>query len=370
MDYPTLAVELELSKLIQSDVFAEQICHLNEVKHNRMADKDNRSDAQAKFDADVSNPKYVMEWVIGAASNRNSQAAELPIISKKLRDDPENGFRRSGLWTTMKVLLQLGLTVASDSASQGKYTYKLIMLKFTSKMCGFLSEYSDANMNPNTFDTAVGMLAKIARRVDKLVNFPDVPKSIIDQSAEVTGEAIECISKIRRLLDTHHKKMMSRENIICKLTTLKGLKFDEHIVHEVSNLERYLAARKTVHPPKSEKVEENCEEGEPENFNPNTAPDVEKFKQLNTDNERLRFLNDIENWVLSCLDRSLSPGSTYFRSLATQYFAIAIQIYKQDPIGYSRMVLTMLKIIQVSSQFVQFHVLETNYDEIFLLKDT
>lgn len=99
MDYPTRAIVVEMSDLITSDAFAEQICHLHEVKCNRE-------------NADVSRPKDMSQWLIGAVSNRNSQVAiDFPIVSKKMRDDPGTGFRRSGLWIAMKVFLQLGLTI-------------------------------------------------------------------------------------------------------------------------------------------------------------------------------------------------------------------------------------------------------------------
>lgn len=137
---------MELSDLIRSEVFAKQICHLNEIKQTK-------GDSPTKNDADLSNPKYVTQWIIGAASDRNSRTTDFPIISKKMRDDPGHGFRRSGLWITMKVLLQLGLINALNSASHGKYMYKLVILKFMSKMCNYLGDYSEAGLSVDTFDT-------------------------------------------------------------------------------------------------------------------------------------------------------------------------------------------------------------------------
>lgn len=194
--------------MIRSEIFAEQLCHLSEIKQ-RISEKDGNVDGQATVVGNVSNPNFVTQWLIGAASNRSSRTSEFPIISKKMRDEPGYGFRRSGQWITMKVLLQLGLTIALDSASIGKYIYKLIMLKFMGKMCNFLCDYSDASMHNDTLDTAVEMLAKIARRIDKLtaINNVEHTQSIIDLTTEIKGEAVECISKVRRILDSNHKSM-------------------------------------------------------------------------------------------------------------------------------------------------------------------
>lgn len=318
-----------------------------------MTEKDNSGDDAPSRSgvADVPNTKYVTHWVIGAASNRSSREANFPVISKKMRDDPTHGYRRSGLWTTIKVLLQLGLTVALNSPSNGKYLYKLIILKFMSTMGSDLGEYSDATMNVDTFDTVVEILAKIARRVDKLTKLCfNPPPSIIELAVDQKDKSIECISKIRHILDAHHSKMLRLENTSTQLSTVGQLKFDEHIDHNLSELTKYLDEIKSFHVQKSEKIEEDNIVQEHVFFDPSIAPDIGTMKSLTTDNELMRFLNDVEDWVLSRLDETrMAPNLEYLRALAKRYSATAHNFYKNDPIGYSRMVLTMLKIIQVSN---------------------
>lgn len=289
-----------------------------------------------------------------------------------MRDEPTHGFRRSGLWITMKVLLQLGLTIAFNSASQGKYIYKLIMLKFMSAMCGHFSEYSETLLTCDTIDRVVEILAKTARRVDKLTDIPDdcVDKSAINNLAiDVKDETIECIEKIRKMLDLDHKKMQGSVKQSTNLSTVGQLKFEEHINHNVLELNEYVKERKIFHEPKTEKCEEDDTSSgqEFEFFDPNAAPDIQKIKSLDIENEWLQFLNDVENWVLSCLDES-EVQLEYLRSLATRYSDKAHHFYKNDPIGYSRMVLTMLKIIQVS--YFARHLISgrvSNDDKLFRL---
>lgn len=167
--------------------------------------------------------------------SENTSATKFPVISKTISNEPELGFYRSGLWTTMKVLLQLGLTNALDSPTNGKRIYKLVMIKFMSKMCASLTTFSITRMTNYTYETAVNMLAKVAWRVDKLATCDGTTvntQSIIDVSAAVRAEAIKCVSNVRHFLDQFHKKMQSEED------PTKRLQFD--VSHDASSLSRYL----------------------------------------------------------------------------------------------------------------------------------
>lgn len=86
-------------------------------------------------------------------------------------------------------------------------------------------------------------------------------------------------------------------------------------------------------------------------FNPTVKPDVREFTKFRNNDETLQLLNYVENWVLKHLDEreTKHPKAKYFRELANKYLAKAQNFYKNDPLGYSKMVLTMLKIIQVRS---------------------
>lgn len=357
VDYPTRAIDVEMSKLIKSKDFAEQISHLHEMNRNRIIEG-GKGEAPFQIDIDASTAKYVSQWLIGAASNRESKVStKFPSISKKMRDEPGQGFRRSGLWVTIKVFLQLSLTIALG-ATNGKYMYKLVMLRFMSTMCECFSEYSERNLN---IDTAVEVIAKTARRIEKLANFPDASvytQSMLDLTAEVKAEAIECIAMVRDILQKTHKKMLSRETKETKLNTTGQLKFDEHIFHKLSlNFDNYLKRRNNAIC-RIVLKEEKCEQDvkikfEFEIFNAANVPDVQQMAKLSNDRETLRFLCDVENWVLIYLDDSQKKSDVkYLRDLATEYLAKALHFYKNDPVAYSTMVLTILKIIQVSKCIV------------------
>lgn len=344
VDYPTRAVTIKMSDLIKSEAFAEQIGHFHETKREK-------GDARPQVDANESMRKYVSQWLIGAASDRNSEApADFPTISKKMRDEPSEVFCRSGFWIAVKVFLQLGLTIELGE-TDGKLIYKLIILRFMSTMCSYVTDASQHNLD---VDNAVEMLAKIGRRIEKLANFRDAKQPVLELAAELKVETMDRMKKLRLCLEQHFARHVIKG---IKLSTQKKLKFAEHIEHVLPlEFTNYLEQRMNLNYREVVKVEKS----EPEEemiaiayFDPNAAPDYRQLKSLNNESDTLRCLSDIENWVLRrrnemSRDVVCDEPPTYLRDLATEYFAKAQNFYQKDPIGYSKMVLTILKIIQVS----------------------
>lgn len=316
-----------------SNAFAEQICHLHTVKYN--SDK-----------ADPSSSKYVSQWLIGAVSNCDSRVADdFPIISKKMRDEPTQFFRRDGLWIAMKVFLQLSLTITLGE-ERGKYIYKLIMLKYMANICSDLSKYAD--WRPNSIDRAVEMIAKVARRVEKLTEMPDY----VLLANDVKQEALDCISMVRKHVQKQHEEVCSesysKENK--KMSRLAKLRSD--MDHKLSpELIGYLESRKNANYRIPLKVKKATEDEEID-FDPTTPPDIGKIAKLEldgNDHETLRLLCEAENWVLTYLDETQDTCDVqYLRDLTNEYLPKARHFYRDEPVGYSRMVLTILKIIQVS----------------------
>lgn len=266
-----------------------------------------------------------------------------------MRDEPALGFRRSGLWIAMKVFLQLGLTIKLGE-KHGKHIYKLIMLRFMNTMFSYLNEYSESNLS---IDTANEMLGKIARRIDKLMNFTDtgsLTQSVLDLTAQLRAEAVKSISEIRHILEKHHKKMQHMEATECRLSTQKQLNFKEHVIHKISpEFKEYLDQLKNVNGPMYVDSATTTAKSAEMVFNPQAKPRLKEFNDLSDPDKTLQFLNYVENWVLTHLsetDTQLS-SSYYFRELAIKYLGKAQHFYDCDPLGYSRMVLTMLKIIKV-----------------------
>lgn len=340
MDYPTRAINVRMSDLIRSNVFAEQICNFVELNRDK-------NDAKTLMDADTTMQKYLSQWLVGAASDRDSNVANnFPMISKKMRDEPGQGFRRSGLWIAIKVFLQLGLTIELG-ATNGKLLYKIIMLRFMNTMCSYLCDVSELNLN---VDTAVQMLGKTARRMEKLINCCAVEPFIIKLVDTLKTETTDRIREVRHVLQQHQERHVIKAN---KLSMQKKFKFVEHVQHELSTeFIVYMEQRKHSNNcgyVKKEKIEPDEEMIELTDYDPSVVPIIFQLQTLDNVFDTLHHFSHVENWVLRYLDemsRDVTP--IYLRDLAIEYQGKARDFYKKDPTGYSRMILTILKIIQVS----------------------
>jgi hypothetical protein len=118
--------------------------------------------------------------VLGDKSIRTSLDTEVPRFVKKLRDCvmfKEEGlpWRRSGLWTAVKITLQLLLQRELGSKRNGLVLYKIIVIKFLE---GFLIyEGKQENCNRMLEEWIVAeMMAKIGRRAWKLEKLLELKK--------------------------------------------------------------------------------------------------------------------------------------------------------------------------------------------------
>ena len=124
---------------------------------------------------------FVSQWLTAVLTNETSQANDcLRRVRKKVRDevvgevDYAKGtrnklnlsfllkpFRRSPLWTTARVMLQLLLANTLDE-STALILYKLVIIQF---FCTLLEESFVMQIDT---DTAMQMIAKVARRLYKV----------------------------------------------------------------------------------------------------------------------------------------------------------------------------------------------------------
>lgn len=216
-------------------------------------------------------------------------------------------------------VLQLGLTIALDSPMHGKRIYKLVMLKLLSKMCTFFTNHSHASMSRDTVETAVKIIEKVTRRIDKLTNCVEISvstESIIDVLAAGRAEASECLPNVRRFLDEIHKEMMQHHEDKGELS-MDGLELcNQDVVHDLSSLKKYLEG-KNSDPTKGKQTENAVEMPKIFTFDAAKAPDVDEIMNQTTVYDLAKCLHGIEEWVLTYLNetnvqylRSAHSGST------------------------------------------------------------
>lgn len=352
VDYPTRAIRVKLSSLLKSEEFAQQIYFLNSTQMDRAMPKTKKVGAEFSEDRNVPHPMYLSQWLMAAVSNRSTKVNdEFPVISKKMRDEVIKGkenlpFRRSGLWISLKVFLQLGLTVEVGE-NMGKLFYKCIMARFMSEIC------CHDELNSLDDDIRIQMVAKLARRMDKIDHYT---ASNLDPGSikRIKSNMTLCrkrIQMIRERLNKNLSDIYAKECQISCLTAMPRLQFDRDIVHQMPKVLQYIKLREadvvsnTIHNNVTNNVRITRHL-----WDDLTLPDVSLLNVVSGEIDVLQLLADIEHWVLVILDeRYRDCTADNLRQLATAYMSKAQAFYENDCVGYSKMVLVMLKLIQVNS---------------------
>lgn len=359
VDYPTRVVRVPFSKLLKSKVCFQQLCTL---KGRRM---DKLSEDTSIDDKNVPSTKYVTQWLLAVLANETSDivSSDFPVISKKYRDDviwnnsEDLPFRRSGLWIVVKAMLQLNLTIEYGSQC-GEFVYKLLMIKYMAEIVKF---YADEQYDSLDADLVIQMLAKIARRIDKLAEYikngesPTYPSNVERKSTvvelfyKVKADAVFTIELVREKLQNEFIKWQQEDIQNNVLDELEDIKFSNHTKHLVPKLSDYIAKRLSKESevvnvnqdvkPNALKLYRHCLEK-------NELPDIQAIKSMTGEVNTNLLLSDIEIWIIRKLDVSRAGNeSEAIRALAIAYQEKASQFYNDDPIGASRMMLVILKII-------------------------
>ena len=167
LEYPEFSVLVERSDLLLSKEFSKQISNLSEYTCPIAMQTSCKRNIEFVEIRDVANPLLISKLMAVSLTNSKSECnSNMKRIIKKVRDEvvcKRAGvpFRRSGLYMTMKIALQLWL-VNKLGDSIGKIIYKLFLQNF---QASFLDTCMAKDVE---LDVALEMIAKIARRLYKL----------------------------------------------------------------------------------------------------------------------------------------------------------------------------------------------------------
>lgn len=358
MSFPNISVEVPFDNFVKSTSFAQQLVALDEYQYDKAMPKAKKGGIEVSETRDVADPMYVSKWLLTFLTDTNSDVVTgsyFPQIMKKIRDDVifkggELPYRRSGLWMTMKVALQLNLE-KEFGQDIGNCIYKIIQIHLASKMCEFWmrSEY-------RTIDTglAVEMLAKLGRKLEKLTTKSE---NLIDKVqcetlfSIVTSYAKETILRVREKLNDQFNKLNLIDQELAELQPLENMNFESDTIHTIPSLSEHLEIRmksgNTQHP------NLNCM-SEPKKIKRHRSKveSIPNFK-LTSETSEVKLcliLVDIENWVRANSTKCTIANALRLRTIAIDYGTAAKKHYKDDPLGGSRMILTILQIIRTLDQ--------------------
>ncbi|XP_031636747.1 uncharacterized protein LOC116349465 [Contarinia nasturtii] len=335
-NYPSEAIKVKNSNILRSKEFADMLLYLYE---NKLVDSHIRD--------------YVSKWLatllMNESSSLNVTPSNFPVIKKKIRDEiletNTEYVRRSSFYMCVKVMLQHSLTCQLGEAS-GKLLYKIIMLKFITDQCDHFNQPWQKELN---VELVAQVLAKLARRVEKLPTIGKCELFFTELKDRIKLQACSVIHETRLKIDKSIENLQIADEKRSKLSPLVDLNFEADVIQRVSKLHRYLKDRSM---------------GFMQNGHNDTI-NVKTYKRYYTDQgdpiERLKyekrtidevennlFISDFENYVLYKINvnqSNLQPNT--LRASCKAYIEYSETFYKNDPLGYSKMILVSLKIIAI-----------------------
>lgn len=343
--------------MLNSVEFSQQLSHLNSNAVNNLH----------QGEEDKPCGSYVSQWLLPMLSTHEHillRQTEFPIISKKIRDEVIGTksqhltppFRRSTFWTFLKAILQLNLTIEVGGELIGRVVYKLAMLKALTVLCNI---YNSELYGTLDVDTVLHMLAKMARRIEKLHSlvvlldndypnkFDALPDGFEETYNATLDESKLVIFKVKERLDRQIDQIQSTDEDRSTLDQLSDLHFEEDVRQKVPKLRKHLTDRQkqlsTPNDQLGDKLILKLYSRVPiASVDP---PALNQFDKLKSPIDIGIFLCDFENWILYTVYDINGCRPETLRSLSFSYERIATKHYKDDPLGFSRMVLTLLKIL-------------------------
>jgi hypothetical protein len=292
----------------------------------------------------------VNRWLMAVLSHegaRQSRSNEFPKICKKMRDSIRfyNGHvrRRSPMWVFIKATLQL-LLVKELGQEVGTFVYKIILIRFMVDLLRNLQQ-------PPPNATIIEYISKISRRAFKLdqisvENLPpwveDLHKATLDKTVATLKIQHDIVmSSVKKLKDDTTKFSLSYIKLWIKLTMPHN---NFHDLMAESTTKRMFDRVGKIQPP--------VQIFGLRHRDPRELMEIDLFDTPVDLNLLLfDFEENVNSWpyMISELD------SKYVWTMFQKYYKVAKEFYKQDILAYSRLIFTLIKIIQVWENVCSSH---------------
>lgn len=281
------AYKVKLSTMLQSEEFANQLCLLHE-----------------ELPVATKHRNYVSKWLMTILTDEKTTAAstdEFPIITKKIRDQSlgerkTDFFRRSQFYCSVKVMLQHNLTMQLG-AELGTFVYKIVMLKFLIQMC---APYTHPDCDEFNIDLMSQMIAKMARRIDKLVDQKSktITPNITNFYNDTMRETRITIQVLRDKIDEQIQSIQCEDVEMARLSPLIDLDFEADSRQKMPALNEHLRKRIEMSTQPDSKLEGTREVKSYGRYYENrNRPPTEMIKSIGKNDRRI-FWTEFENMAL------------------------------------------------------------------------
>ncbi|KAI5366675.1 hypothetical protein Slin14017_G043150 [Septoria linicola] len=355
-DFPGVAVAIDAGLLAQSDftsTVATTLCTMSQQVVSGMQPTSKKAGAQHDEERDTTDPAVVTEIFFGFLRGLNPSTTSATSISKNMRDevlwsDAKGPWRRSPMWTMIRVALQLVLT---RSPKGSRELYKEVMV--------YLMSFVLQSAPPTRDDMKFVMSAKIARRMRKL---------------ESTTRALpDCVmTSIIHVLDTTSNGLAESWQRIQKqntkpihLSQLASLRFEQDTFVTLPALDKHIEAVSSRKP--SASSNRYMPSSQLRKLDHDSLPTL-PASNSNDSYYATANLHEFEEWVTKRLDKWLTSSHRVdacekLSVLMKQYYSLASRLYQNNPEMLSSMILIIFELwIACDTKAIEICPLLAEYD--------
>eukprot|EP01088_Endostelium_zonatum_P016698 TRINITY_DN4620_c1_g1_i1.p1 TRINITY_DN4620_c1_g1~~TRINITY_DN4620_c1_g1_i1.p1 ORF type:complete len:3251 (+),score=438.35 TRINITY_DN4620_c1_g1_i1:210-9962(+) len=348
VNYPTAAVRFKRSHILNSMIFAKQICHLAITQIAEAMPTSSKGGTKFVEQRNVAEPKFVTEYLLGTLLDELSEeptSEELISVVKKVKDvvmwnNSLEPFRRSGLYHTGKIVLHLSLVNEfGESRETADFVYKMIMLELVSDL---------VQRFPAEMDYRAQIINKLVVRLIKLDDF------VISKGEKLKSNHVETFERLKAHVEKIVARLYekSREEWRRCTQNLGRLNFElSAIDDQFRQLSRSIfnAEAKKKEGKSNTMIKPQC----PPRYEAGTV-----LKSRQNEEEDGIMLYGFEEWVIKNLDAKeiQTLGYKRIKEMFTGYITIGQEYYKEDAVGGSRMILVLLIILlMIDSQTITLY---------------
>ena len=352
--YPAMTIRVHNEKMLRSLELSQHICELANIRNEKGMMHSVMNNEVIDETNDVNIPSSVFEWLMPLLSERYPPLSNQLSITKKYKDeviatDQGHPIRRNPMWISIKGFGHFKF-VQFFGEELGTILYKCVILKSVIILTD-LFDYSD-------IEIIFECIKKIGKKIKKLEDKAQDP--LISKICEEGKSAILNKRETVEQYYLNHVLRLKFDIFLNPYRTFARLNIGK------CDLGGTISKIKLI-------------ESEKDIFEKQANPIYEKYSRLNFQSNipepgtfRNSFENSIdmcmyefESWVEKCLDLTIIKFKEYqifsFFDLLSDYLKTGIRNYRENPVKYSKMVLTCYKLIAV--------IYKTTCDHYELLQD-
>jgi hypothetical protein len=339
--FPEVALSIKTQVFQNTDfqqMLAQTLATMSTQKVSDMQPQSSKTGRSHDETRDTTNPSMVTVFLMKLLQSLG-RGVDVSTITKNTRDDilwsnVKLPWRRSPLWTMIRVFLQLSFSKARVSPGSPHNLYKHFMLFLMSYIVDAI-ELIDLKS-----DLVNAMIAKITYRLHKIQGEEERHEEVQDFVKATLGNAGD-------LLLSRWKVIQNNDNTSLDLSQLCSLDFDRDSFVSVPALDQHILGMSEI---KQATVASSFSPGSRLlQYDPHTLPSLshQSFDNFAYVNANLLAL---ETWISTHLDNWLESNKSDEKTCARltdlliSYHNIASSLYSSNPETYSSMILMCFKL--------------------------